>query len=174
MIKVNVDFSTLPMLYFALFQSHLAYCIILWGNSSKGNIHRVLTIPKNAIRVITGICCTDSCHVKFKELGILIVLGLFVFTLLMYVKRNLATLLQDPVTHLYTTRNKVDYIRPKKHSTAIYEKSVSYSGLQLYNLLPFKIRNLKEPEYKQKVKTFQIMNPMYDIQEFYDIDKNLM
>jgi hypothetical protein len=100
-----------------------------------------------------------------------------VFTSLMYVKRNLATLLQDPVNHLYTTRNNLDNIRPKKHSTAIYEKSVSYSGLKLYNLLPSKIRKLKESEFKQKIKTFlilEIMNPMYDIQEFYGTDKNLM
>jgi hypothetical protein len=34
MVKDNVDFSTLRMVYFALFQSHLAYCIILWENSS--------------------------------------------------------------------------------------------------------------------------------------------
>jgi len=94
----------------------------------------------------------------------------------MYVKRNLLldTLLQDPVKHLYTTRNKMDYLRPKKHSTAVYERSVSYSGLKLYNLLPSKIKSLKEPEFKKRIKTFLILNPMYDIKEYCDIDKNLI
>jgi hypothetical protein len=91
-LKDNVDSSTLRMEYFALFQSHLAYCIILWGNFSAGNITRVLTIQKNAIRVLTGLGSTDSCRVKFKELGILTVVGLYVFTILIYVKRNLNTL----------------------------------------------------------------------------------
>ena len=65
-----------------------------------------------------------------------------------------------------------DYIRPPRHATSLYEKSVSYAGLQLYNMLPINVRELSISQYKIKLKTFLVENPMYDIHEFVICDKN--
>jgi hypothetical protein len=57
-------------------------------------------------------------------------------------------------------------MRPYKHYTSAYEKSVSYSGLKLYNSLPDDVKSLCLPVFKTKIKSFLIDNPMYDIREF--------
>jgi hypothetical protein len=51
---------------------------------------------------------------------------------------------QEPVNHTYGTRNKSNLVRFPKHSTVNYEKSVSYSGLSLYNLLSQYVKDLKK------------------------------
>jgi hypothetical protein len=61
-----------------------------------------------------------------------------------------------------------------KHTTCIYGKSVSYAGLQLYNMIPLHIRNLNLNDYEIRIKTFLLNNPFYDIDEFYFCDNSLM
>ena len=64
-------------------------------------------------------------------------------------------------------RGKHTFVRPQKHRTKIYEKSVSYSGIKLYNSLPNSVKELKYPLYKSKLKLFFINNCLYTIDDFY-------
>ena len=170
----KVDFRTLRQVYFALFESHLAYGIILWGNSSCKNVQRALVLQKRAIRLLSQLNYNDSCRDKFTSLKILTVVGLYLFNLLLYVKTNISDLTLDPVNHTYETRNKSTFLRPKKHYTTVYEHSVSYSGLKYFNMLPVNIKSLNDEMFKTRLKQFFINNPMYSISEFEAVNKNTM
>jgi hypothetical protein len=131
-LRNKIDFSTLRLVYFALFQSHICYGIVLWGNSSQCNIDRVLRLQKNAIKILAGLDNNESCKKYFMELDLLTVIGLYIFELLTFVKINMANIEQEPVTHKHNTRHKNSFIRPQKHYTSKYEKSTSYTGIFLY------------------------------------------
>ena len=86
----------------------------------------------------------------------------------------MADINQDPVNHEHDTRKRSDFLRPPKHSTATYEKSVSYAGLKLYNMLPKEIKDLNLNQFKSRIKKFLVNHPMYNITEFESCDLKLM
>ena len=169
-LRGKIDFTILLQVYHAVFESHLNYGIIFWGNSSNSNILRVLKMQKKAIRLLDGLKARDTCRESFMKLGLLTAVNLYIFNLLLFVMNNMEVISQVPVNHAYSTRNKNSFVRPLKHHTSIYEKSVSYSGLKLFNMLPIEIRSLKIIHFKYRIKKFLLNNPMYSINEFDTLD----
>ena len=84
-------------------------------------------IQKKAVRVLAGLQYNESCKEHFVSLGIMTVVSLCIFETLLFVKNNLNLLKQDEISHLYETRGKHTFVRPQKHRTKFFEKSVSYS-----------------------------------------------
>ena len=173
-LKSKVDLPVLVLVYHALVQSHLSYGLMLWGNSSQSIMQRVLRIQKKAIRILCGLKYTDSCRPMFRQLKILTVTGLYIHQILNFVHNNKSCIKQDVVSHTYHTRNSDSLLRPQKHLTSIYEKSVSYSGIKLYNNLPHHLKALKPNAFKSRLKIFLINQPFYDLNEFMTYDKSQM
>ena len=171
-LRGKVESRTLIQVYHALFESHLMYGIIFWGNSSSLNILRVFKLQKKAIRLLADLKFRDSCKYYFKELNILTIVNLYILNLLVFIKNNADNISIEPVNHEYPTRNKNSFLRPLKHHTSIYEKSVSYSGVKLFNMLPINIRCLDIVPFKKRLKMFLLGNPMYNISEFDVLDKS--
>ena len=166
-VKNKLEAHSLIQVYYAIFESHIRYGIIFWGNSSKTNVNKILLIQKKAIRVLAGLQYKDSCREYFVSLKIMTVISLYIYETLLFVKNNLSLLKQDEISHLYETRGKHTFVRPQKHRTKIFEKSVSYSGIKLYNSLPNNVKELKFPLYKKKLKLFFINNCLYTMDDFY-------
>jgi hypothetical protein len=170
-LKNNVEISTLKMIYFALFQSHLSYGIILWGNSSQQNINRVLILQKKAVRVLFDLQHMETCRHAYKEMQILTVTGLYIYNILVYYKLHSCDFRNDTVQHNYVTRNKMGSLRPLKHNTTLFEKSVTYSATQLYNMLPLNMKELCLRDFKNSLLKFLLKNPFYCLNEFIECDK---
>ena len=147
---------------------------MLWGNSSQHNTARILRLQKKALRIMARLGHNESCKSYFKKLNLMTVVSLYVYELLTFVKRNINLIKQDPIIHSYETRNRGNFIRPIKHSTSTYEKSVSYSGIQLYNSLPYDMHNISENMFKKRLKMFLLENPFYEFSEFQNCDKSTM
>ena len=171
-LRGKIDFTTMLQVYHAIFESHLNYGIVFWANSLNSNILRVLKMQKKAIRLLDGLKARDSCRESFVKLGLLTTVNLYILNLLLFIKNNMEVISQEPVNHSYSTRNKNSFLRPLKHHTSIYEKSVSYSGLKLFNMLPIEIRCLDILPFKKRIKKFLMNNPMYSINEFDMLDKS--
>jgi hypothetical protein len=165
-IRDKVERKYLIQIYYAIFQSHILYGIIFWGNSSVTNINRILLVQKKAVRVLAGLNYYDSCKEAFVNLNIMTVINLYLFETLMFVRKNLPKIDCDKVNHTHDTRAKNQFIRPLKHRTHIYEKSATYSGTQLYNALPNAIKQLNISSFKKKLTVYFINNPFYCISEF--------
>ena len=131
------------------------------------NVNKVLLIQKKAIRVLAGLDYNQSCKECFVGLKIMTVISIYIYETLLFVKNNLSSLNQNENSHLYETRGKHNYIRPQKHRTKIYERSVSYSGIKLYNSLPNNVKELPYSLFKQKLKVFFTNNSLYTMDEYY-------
>jgi hypothetical protein len=161
--------------YYALYQSHLSYGVILWGNCSDSYVTRVLKLQKSAIRILAGLDYTDSCRHFFKNMKILKLSGLYVYNLVFYVKSNIGNRRQECVGHSHPTRNKENFVRPPKHATSKYEMSVSFAGLKFFIMLPNKeIKCLDLSMFKIRVRKFLVCHPMYNVNEIIACDKSSM
>jgi len=73
-------------IYFTKFQSLGRYGIILWGGERE--CVKELKIQKRVLRTIKGLDKRESCRPIFKELKVLTVTAMYVFEMLIYIKKN--------------------------------------------------------------------------------------
>ena len=69
-IKTFVNFNTLKSIYFAIFDSHINYTNLIWGQ----NVHsafRIATLQKKAIRIINNQPRNSHSSLLFKKSNIL-------------------------------------------------------------------------------------------------------
>ena len=48
-VKNKLEANSLIQVYYAIFESHIRYGIIFWGNSSKTNVNKILLIQKKTV-----------------------------------------------------------------------------------------------------------------------------
>jgi len=61
----------LKTLYYCLLYPYLHYCIIVWGSTYKTNLHRLVSLQKRVIRIISKSTFDFNSDPIFKELGLL-------------------------------------------------------------------------------------------------------
>lgn len=148
--------------YYALVESQIRYGLIIWG-SSTGNLKRVLTLQKRAIRSLANLEPQQSCREAFKNLGILTVPALYIYEAILHADRlNLETLNN---VHSHNTRHASRYVLPQ-HRTALFEKKPSYAGRKLKNILPEDLQTLTGNALKKSLHEYLLKKPPYSIDEF--------
>uniref|UniRef100_A0A1B6LG11 Reverse transcriptase domain-containing protein n=1 Tax=Graphocephala atropunctata TaxID=36148 RepID=A0A1B6LG11_9HEMI len=164
-IKSTCNNHTAKTAYFSLFESHLRYGLIVWGNSSTRNRERILVLQKKAIRILAGLTLQDSCRHAFEELGILTVVSLYISETICF------TITQNPdlgETHSYNTRNADNFALPIHHLT-LFEKKPTYIGRKLFNSLPEDLKRRREGKnFKTALKTWLLTKSLYTIEEFFN------
>ena len=138
------------MIYNSLVQSHLNYCSLIWGTSSKSNIEKLFTTQKKAIRAImpgyVNYFYTDGilpAHTKpfFKEANILtvhniILKNIFVFLNTIYyfpetLPRSIVQLISpDAPSPALPTNECITWYND--YNTIPYKKTVYFKGSLLY------------------------------------------
>ena len=89
--KVNLD--TLKTYYFAHIQSSINYGILCWGNCSR--VNDILITPKKIFRLMLSMPFTASCRELFKQLNILTVPSLYIFSSVTFIKSNPENFIQE-------------------------------------------------------------------------------
>lgn len=168
-IKTISDVSSSKTAYLALFESNLRYGLLIWGNSSGGNLQRVLVSQKKAIRALAGLQPRESCRPAFINLSILTVVSMYVLEAVIHVhERGLPKGCQ---LHQYNTRRATDFQLPV-HRLSLFEEKPSYMGSKLWNHLPEDLKKLEMAKFRKKVKLWLLQNPFYSIEEYLARDKN--
>jgi hypothetical protein len=97
----------------------------------------------------------DSCWAMFSKLGILTLFSQYIFSTLMFVLKH-----EDKFTfhwelHKINTRHKLDLHVPLPNLTEV-QIGVYYSGITLFNSLPFGIKNVAYNinKFKHELKKF--------------------
>jgi len=68
--------------------------------------------------------------------------------------------------HGHNTRKKYD-LHTRHCSTVLYRKSVTNTGIKLYNKLPKQLKQIEDyKDFKKQVKNFLFHNAFYTIEEF--------
>lgn len=74
------------IIYHTVFQSHVNYCHLVWGLTSKTNFNRLLVLQKKAVRHIVGISYREHTRDFFVQYNIISITTTFEYRLLYYVR----------------------------------------------------------------------------------------
>src|SRR5204863_7416157 len=133
----SVELSKL--VYFSLFESHVNYSIILWGNSSASKLELIFKLQKRAVRYIYGLRARDHCKPAFQNLRILTVPCIFIFEIVMYAVKNNFT--NVPVQHNHFTRFRNNR-SAVAHNLSLFENKPNFLGPKFFNKIPQYITSL--------------------------------
>ena len=146
-VKPLLHKEALLKLYCSIFQSHLYYCVELWGNCSKTYLLPIIKAQKHAVRVICNLGSRDHTSSFFKELNILKFMDLVEFKILILMfkawnvnlPKSLQCLFQSKTDNVYNTRRlynfKVNFSKSK-----IKYNCLSSIGVRLWNKLDEKMK----------------------------------
>ena len=84
-VKALLSRESLLKLYFSIFQSHLTYCIEVWGNCCKTYLLPIIKAQKMAVHIICNLKHREHTTFYFKELKILKFLDLVKFKILLLI-----------------------------------------------------------------------------------------
>jgi hypothetical protein len=167
-LSYSLSLPYLCMYYYASFQSHISYGILLWGCSNK--TVEVFKWQKKAIRVILNVPYNASCRGLFKKLGFLTVPCLYIFHCVMYVKSHLYRFESVEQIHSYNTRNCKSKIIPNNRLSKT-QKTYKVYGLTFYNILKQDIRDLPLKKFKLTLKELLLQSEGYSISEIEEYIK---
>jgi len=160
----TVDVHTLKQVYYAYFQSHISYGVIFWGNSSDSS--KVFVMQKKVIRLITKSAFNESCRDHFRDLKILPLPSLYIFSCVMFVYSNLEMFYSRNHHHTHFTRNS-SVLQYPNHRTSFLEKAPFYSCITLFNSLPINIKNLQSKSlFKKSLLRYLTMHCFYSVNEY--------
>lgn len=163
-IKSSSDQETAKIAYYSLFESHIRYGLIVWGNSSARNVQRILVLQKKAVRTLLGLNPYDTCRGAFEELKILTVVSLYILEVVKHAIAKFQQKLGD--SHQYNTRNTTNFAMPIHHLT-LYEKKPCYAGARLFNLLPEQLKRIhQERNFKKHLTKWLLEHSFYTLEEF--------
>ena len=135
LLPINV----LKTLYFIYVQSHLTYCLSLFGSTYPTHLLPLFRMQKKALRSITN--SEHSAHTGplFKTTKILNLFDLIKLEIGSYMIKNKNSAHFHRLNHNYNTRNRGNLINPH-HDLTIFEKSLKFSGPKLWNSLPQQLK----------------------------------
>lgn len=163
-LKRQVDVDILKTVYYANFESRLAYGIIFWGGSISAR--RLFVTQKMALRLMLRMHFRESCRNIFRDNNILTVTGLFVYKSLQFVSKH--KYLFNKFQNINNTRQVHTFHLPRLFLTQS-QNSVLYSCMKLYNSLPKSMRDLDGAgSFDFKVRRFLVDCEPYCLDEYYD------
>lgn len=166
-IRNTVSMEVLKLAYFGLFQSALMYGVVFWGHAHEAD--RVFVTQKRAVRYMCGVVQQrTSCRPLFRRLHLLAFPCLYIYSLIIYVKKSGYDIKRQDF-HSYDTRAKCSLQLPFERLTAT-QYNPRYIGVKLINHLQRINKNLTEivplHVFKNNLKHFLIEKCYYSIDEF--------
>lgn len=162
-LRLTVSKPVLIRMYFGLFQSILQYGLILWGNSSHADT--VFKIQKKVIRIIEGVHPRTSCAPLFKKLKVMTLYSLYMYNLVINIKRN-SEIRKNSDYHTYHTRNK-NLLRPDFQRLAVCQNRIDHIGARCFNKLPAHIQRCTDfKSFRKLCYNFFVSEPYYSVNEF--------
>jgi exonuclease III len=148
-IRNKLSLSTKKLVYNCIVAPHFDYCATVLWKTSEENMAKMQKLQNKAMRFILN--CRKSASVRFmlRKIGWLDMKQKLELNVLVMIKKiltgNLPEYLSQSVqyvsnVHNYNTRSSRNIYVPTA-SSAFSEKSLNYSGFQLYNNLPECLKN---------------------------------
>ena len=108
--------------YFAYFHSLLIYGLEIWEHAPDYLFQKVFRLQKQATRILCNEHYRASCRELnlFEKLNTLPLPALYVYQIVMFIKKNPQYLADSVQTHVHDTRHKNLYA-PLKHETTAYK-----------------------------------------------------
>ena len=134
--------KVLKCVYFSIVHPHFVYCIEAWYGTSKYLTNRLFSLQKRAVRLLVGADYFDHTDPIFRQLKLLKLDDLYIFSLACYVYKsinipNYDALLQEYINqhtnqHIHFTRN-APLITLPLYTRSKSQFSLFYSGCKVWN-----------------------------------------
>jgi hypothetical protein len=161
-LRHQLPLKFMKNIYLGYFESLIRYGILFWGGSQAKQ--KIFKIQKTAIRILFKRNRSHSCRYLFKILKVMTLHGMYIYELILYIRRFITDFNQG--IHEHNTRSK-NVLRTQQHKTALFEQDVTYRGIIFYNMLPLCIKSLNNyNSFKHTLKLFIINKRIYSIKEF--------
>lgn len=161
-----INQKVMKLVYYGLFESHLRYGIICWGNSVDAT--RAFIMQKRAVRTLAGIRDQRaSCRPLFQGIGILTLPALYILEVTKFARLD-PNNRRSEETHHHNTRNR-DRIHREACRLTLTLESPSVMGARLFNELPDRIRLIaSDKKFHMELKKELLAVCPYSIDEFFE------
>lgn len=148
--------QNLYMVYDALAESVLRYCIIIWGGLYENKIKILQTMQNTLLKIIFKKDRLHPSELLYRELNIFNIRMLYTYHAMLWMHKSQA----DPVVHDYHTRNQANVsVKIPLYTKTHTQRFLFYYGPKLYNLLPISIKNNRKLyTFKKELKKFVVTN----------------
>lgn len=162
-LRNTVTLEVLKLAYFGLVQSVLSYGIIYWGNAA--HIDKAFIMQKKVLRCMMGLHPHTSCRKFFIDLSILTLPSLYVYCLVLHVKKqNFVT--RNTSVHGHNTRNKNHVHQPFSRLT-VGQNSYNYQGAICFNRFVDVSGDVENFNiFKNNLYRYLINNAFYSLNEY--------
>jgi hypothetical protein len=157
-VKTLLPHKSLINLYFALFNSHLLYCINILGSTTQKNVNKILKLQKKAIRIINNAPYNAHTAEFFADLDILPFDKLVVFhrALFMHaIKYDYGPVSFQNTWQLNNERNLIYNLRNLAEFAIIPPRFEGFKKFPLYSF-PSTWNNLDDVKFHRNRTTFKI------------------
>lgn len=166
-LSSSTSLNIVKIAYFAYFHSILKYGIIFWGNSPESIT--IFRIQKRTIRTMLGAKRLESCKPLFKALNIMPLPCIYIFCVLIFVKKNMNSIdsfQRNHQFHNYNTRQH-NNLHVAASRTNLCKSGVFHSGIALFNALPLHIKRIAIfNNFKNTLRTFLLSNLFYSVNDY--------
>jgi len=140
--------EVLNLLYNSLISSHICYCCNTWGDAAKSHLFKIMKLQKKAIRIITRSkynAHTTPLFLKMKKLTIFDIhklqIAKFMYLMInstqnIVMQRFYTQFNFQKVPNFHNTRESDYKLQIPFCRTDIRKKSITYSGVILWNAIP--------------------------------------
>ena len=163
-LKSMAPVKILLSVYYAIVFPHLMYGILLWGCSSKNNLHKLQMLQNKCLRIIEGWQIKQKLEPLFIKFEIFNIDQLLNFEIakfmFLYQRNKLPQLFNNYfsyikiITSRQTRKADKDDLYLPLYKTKRAQKSIKYIGVKIWNNIPLKIRTLPFNKFKQKYKLY--------------------
>jgi len=166
-LRSVISSKNLRTIYFSYVHSIMVYGIIFWGNSPLSDI--IFKLQKRIIRIMMNINKRQSCHELFKRLSILPLHSQYIWSLSLFIVKNMDKFKSNSEIHSINTRHGSDLSLPTARLSK-YQKGAYFSGIQVFNRLPQSIKCLSSNvnKFKSSLKKFLLLSSFYTLEEYFD------
>ena len=154
--------KTVHTLYYAFVHPYYTYCIEVWGNTYYKHLASVIKLQKRAVRVITDAKKCDHTEPLYKELNLLTVPQMYVYSTQVFMYKfyhnelpnvfdQMFCLKRD--VHSYETRQADLFHMPSSHMT-YFKRTIRFTGVFCNNFFMRQLSyNCSLAVYKSKLKS---------------------
>lgn len=147
----------LRMLYSALVESILRYCIIVWGGLYNNSLKNLSVTQNTLLKIIFQMNRMYNTQLLYKQTEILNIRGLYIRSCLNYLPK--INKLYQTITHRYQTKSNInDLLQIPFYKKSHNQRYFMYFAPKFYNLLPSRIRALPSHLYKKEIKKYISQN----------------
>lgn len=142
--------KTLTMIYLALVESILNYCITAWGGACKTTLQSIIITQKYILKIMLNKPKKFSSTILFKEAKVLQLNQIYLKAVFRILCKNTQYL--NVISHCKNTRSAMrrNVTIPKASKTK-FQRTLIYASPIIYNLLPIELRNKPYNKVKTKI-----------------------